>query len=209
MVAPSSNIYISATQPHPRRAGGESDNGNPQPTPCIWMISVEPHKSHMPFMPKHKIEPVHYYASREGEEDVYQLHTHGTDGIIGTILIAEGAHGDAEQVLQALQAGLNSTSAAQSSGQALHGEGERWIRSVLQTLQTHKFTDAFDIGELMTFAKDYFAKRLDGSGLARTAYPGLHENHREKSSKHHLWLTYPTKSPRIGDQESRIYGGLM
>ncbi|TKA46727.1 hypothetical protein B0A54_03683 [Friedmanniomyces endolithicus] len=160
-------------------------------------------------MPKHKIEPVHYYASREGEEDVYQLHTHGTDGIIGTILIAEGAHGDAEQVLQALQAGLNSTSAAQSSGQALHGEGERWIRSVLQTLQTHKFTDAFDIGELMTFAKDYFAKRLDGSGLARTAYPGLHENHREKSSKHHLWLTYPTKSPRIGDQESRIYGGLM
>jgi len=227
MVAPSSNIYISATQPHPSKDGGESDIGSPQPTPCIWMISVEPHKSHMPFMPKHKIELVHYYASREGEEDVYQLHTHGADGIIGTILIKEGTDGDAEDVLQALEAGLKSTSAAQSSEQALHGEDDRWIRSALRTLQTHKFTDAFDIDELMTFAKDYLfvitplpevrcveltsasAKRLDGNGPARTAYPGLHEDHKEKSSKHHFWLTYPTKSTRIGDQESRIYGGLM
>ncbi|KAK1064087.1 hypothetical protein LTR12_007836 [Friedmanniomyces endolithicus] len=209
MVTASSNIYVSATQPHPPKDGGESDNASPQAKPCIWMISVEPHKSHMPFMPKHKVEPVHYFASREGDKDAYRLHTHGTDGIIGTILIKEGAHGDAEQVLQALEAGLKSTSAAQSSEQALHGEDDRWIRGALQTLQTHKFTDAFDVDELMTFAKDYFAKRVYGDGPARIAYPGLHEDHREKSSKHHFWLTYPTKSPRIGDQESRIYGGLM
>ncbi|KAK0945577.1 hypothetical protein LTR48_002228 [Friedmanniomyces endolithicus] len=209
MVTASSNIYISATQSHPPEAGGESDNASPQAKSCIWMISVEPHKSHMPFTPKHKVEPVHYYASREGDEDAYRLHTHAIDGIIGTILVKEGAHADAERVLQALEIDLKSGHATQSSGQALDGEDDRWIRNALQVLQTHKFTNKFDVGELMTFAKDYFAKRLDGDGPARIAYPGLHDDHKEKSSKHHFWLTYPTQSPRIGDQESRIYGGLM
>ncbi|KAK0356054.1 hypothetical protein LTR91_012243 [Friedmanniomyces endolithicus] len=209
MVAASSNIYVSATQPHPRKAGGESDNGNPQPTQYIWMVSVEPHKSHMPFMPKHKVEPVHYYASRGGDKNAYHLHTHGTDGIIGTILVKEGAHGNAERVLHALEADMKSGPATQSSEKALDGKDDRWIRSALQVLQTHKFTDAFDVGELITFAKNYFAKRLDGDGPARVAYPGLHEDHEGKSSKHHFWLTYPTQSPRIGNQESRIYGGLM
>ncbi|TKA69444.1 hypothetical protein B0A55_07108 [Friedmanniomyces simplex] len=209
MVAASCNIYLSAAQPHAPKDGGESDTGRHHPDRYTWLISVEPHKSHMPFILKHKVEPVHCYASREEGEAAYSLHTHGTDGIIGTILVKEGAHGDAAHIHQALEADLKSASASAPSEEVPDGKDDRWIRKALHILQAHEFTDAFDVGELVTFARGYFANRLDSDAPARIAYPGLHKDHKEKSSKHHFWLSYPTKAANSGDPESRIYGGLM
>ncbi|KAK3645392.1 hypothetical protein LTR56_009119 [Elasticomyces elasticus] len=199
------NIYVSASPAHAAKDCGECDTGRYHRTQHTWLISVEPHKHHMPFVPQHKLEPTHFSAN--WKDDGYHVHTHSTGGVIGTILVKEGAKGDVEHIQQVLQAALKPTPANTSSNQTPDDENDRWVKKGLHALQTDKITDTFDLAEFMTFA--HGANRLDSDAPARIAYPGLHKDHKEKSSKHHFWLTYPTKAPNGAEPGSRTYGGLM
>jgi hypothetical protein len=156
MVGATSNIYVSATQGYtPDKGRDEEGYRRSQHT---WLISVEPHKHYIPFIPKHKAEPIHYYAIRQDGD--YKVETHATDGIIGTILVKEGAHGDAQHILQALEVGLKTAPSSPPSEQDADGESDRWIRKGLHVLQHSKITDTFNVGEFMTFAHGYMYDML-------------------------------------------------
>jgi len=218
----SSNIYVSAA--HARSHAGDEDDERYHREQLIWIISVEPLKHHIPFTSKHPPESTHYYATRADDEDAYHVHTHTMDDIIGTVLVKESAHGDAETVKKALEAGLKPASTSVPSEQAADGDSDRWIRKGLHALQAQKLAEDFHVAEFMTFAHGYFVNRLDGDVPAKIAYAGVHKEHKEKlpapgphkdnkehkgKAKRSFWLSYPTKRPNSGDPESRIYGGLM
>jgi hypothetical protein len=152
-----SNIYVSATRGYKPDAGRNEQEGYRR-AQHTWLVSVEPHKHHIPLVPHHDAEPVHYHAVRLDEGD-YQVETHAaTSDIIGTILVAEGAHSDAKQVLKALEAGLKtapSQSSSSASEQGDDGESDRWLRKGLHVLQHDKITETFNVGEFMTFAHGY------------------------------------------------------
>ncbi|KAK3112320.1 hypothetical protein LTR53_011526 [Teratosphaeriaceae sp. CCFEE 6253] len=203
----SSNIHVSAAQgrAHPEDEADERYHR----TQLTWLLSIEqPQKHHVPFTTRHTADAIHYHAGHSDDKDGYHIHPFTTHDILGTILIKEGAHGDAAHIIQTLEAALKPT---QPTHQEVDDDdSDRWLRKALHALQTQRVIETFDVGEFMTFAHGYFASRLDGEVPARIAYAGPHkDHHRGEKARHSFWLSYPTKGARGGDQESRVYGGLM
>lgn len=205
MFGDSSNIYVSATRGY-QPDDGRDDEGYRR-TQHTWLVSIEPHKHYIPGLPRHKLELTHYYATHD--DGTYTIQKHSTDGIIGTILVAEAAHTTAEKIREALEEGLKSTETSLPSEQTADGESDRWVRKGLHALQEHKIISTFDVGEFMTFAHAFIANRLDREAPAMIAYPRLHKDHTKKAQKHSFWLSYPMRSHSEKDAESRLYGGLM
>lgn len=211
MVGASSNIYVSATRDY-RPTEGKDEHGHRR-SQTSWLISVEPRKHSISFVSKHKTEPVHFTATKSEADDSYHVTTHTQDGIIGAVLIAEGAHCSADNVRQALAVGLGSTTSSSTlpSEQTPDDQSDQWLRKGLHILQAHNMTKAFDVGEFCTFAHAYGANRMDREAPSMIAYPGLNKDHEKKSQKSGFWLSHPMET-RIGrhvDPESRRYGGLM
>ncbi|KAK5121053.1 hypothetical protein LTR85_005537 [Meristemomyces frigidus] len=211
MVGPSSNVYVSATRGYEPTEG--KDEHGYRRSQNTWLISVQPHKHFIPFVPRHKTEPVHFTATRNEDDDSYHVTTHTQDGIIGAVLVAEGAPCSADHVRQALEVGLRSstTSSTLPSEQTPDGQSDRWLRKGLHVLQAHNIIKAFDVGEFFTFAKAYIKNRQEREGPSMIAYPGLDKDHAKKSQKAGFWLSHPMKAStaREVDPESRRYGGLM
>jgi hypothetical protein len=209
MVGSSSNIYISATPGYEAKEGRDDQGYRRQQH--TWLISIEPHRHAIPFIPRHKQEPTHFVAKHDETAKAYKIEEYPTQGIIGTILIAEGSHGSAEDIRKALEEGLHSTDAKLPSEQTAEHDTDRWIRKGVHVLQEQKLMKACDAGELMTFAHAYVANRLDREAPSMIAYPGLNKDHEKKARKQGFWLSYPTQNPKSaggggGHEESRRYG---
>lgn len=174
MVGTASNVYVSATGPHgPAEGKDEHVHHRSQNT---WLISVEPHRHFIPFLPRNKHDPIHFTATKNEGEESYTVSTHETSGIIGAILIAKASHCTDTQVREALEEGLaSSTSSTLPSEQAPEGDTDRWLRKGLHVLQAHHIISAFDVGEFFTFAHAYAANRAEHEAPAMITYPGLHD----------------------------------
>ena len=203
MVSASSNIYISATAAY--KPEEQRDELRSQ---VKWLISVEPHNRVIPFMPKHKIERTHFTGEKSDADASYTFATFtATDGIIGTILVADAANWTAKDIGKALESDLRSSTDPTSSDE----DHDKWIRKALHVLQEHKILTTFNVGEFLDFAHGYVADRASKKeGPAMIAYPGLHKDHKKKSQGNNFWMSSPMKtSTKQADPESRLYGGLM
>ena len=203
-----SNLYVSVT----RALDGEHAHGYRKPR-HTWMLSVEPHQTHIPGTPHKHPEPTHFSAVRNEETGVYTITIHQIENepaIIGNILIAESTHTSAEQVHKLLEEILGSNSPWRSNEHS-GDEPEHWIRRAIQAMQERQMAQAFDVGEFMTFAHGYEANRMENDAPALIAYPKAHKNHEQKANKHRFWISHPmanrTKTNNNG--EAMTYGGLM
>ena len=128
-------------------------------------------------LPRHKLAPLHFTATRDDGPNSYRVHNYTTDSIIGTILVAEGAHFSPEDVHKALKDGLASDSVkpSPSSEQSQAGTPDEWLVKGLYILQARGITGNFDVDEFIIFAKDYITQRERNEGPAMIAYPRLHK----------------------------------
>ncbi|KAI7017140.1 hypothetical protein KC318_g3203 [Hortaea werneckii] len=203
----SANIYLSATKEDYQDLDPEQAQHYRRPQK-IWLISVEPHKHSIPFVPRHQHEATHFVATKRDDESSYSVKEHPKDGIIGAILLAEATHCSSEDIRQKLQDGLQTSTGSSLPSEILEdGESDHWIRRAIHVLQDYGLVERFDVGEFMTFAHSYAANRMEGDGPLSVAYPGLHKR---KERKRGFWLSYPMQARRREcDEESRLYGGLM
>lgn len=148
----SSNIYLSATKEDYQELDPEQAQHYRRPQKT-WLISVEPHKHSIPFVPRHQHEATHFVATKQDDENTYSVKEHSKDGIIGAILLAEAVHCTSEDIRQKLQDGLQtSTGSSLPSEIPEDGESDHWIRRAIHLLQDHGVVERFDVGEFMTFA---------------------------------------------------------
>jgi len=148
----SSNIYLSATKEDFQELDPEQAQHYRRPQKT-WLISVEPHKHSIPFVPRHQHEATHFVATKHDDESSYSVKEHSKDGIIGAILLAEAAHCSSEDIRQKLQDGLQKATGSSLPSEILEdGESDHWIRRAIHVLQDHGLVERFDVGEFMTFA---------------------------------------------------------
>lgn len=211
MVGANSNIYVSVTGPL-----ASSQHEGYRRAQHIWLISVEPHHTHVPGVPRKDHEPLHYAATKDLETGVYTVKSHELadgPGIIGNILIVESAHISPDKFREVLEEELGPTSPISQSKdrEPSDDEPEHWIRRVIHGLQERKIAESFRVEEFMTFAHGYLANRLENEAPALIAYPKIHKDHEKKSSKHKFWVSNPmagrTRTNSSG--EALKYGGLM
>lgn len=154
MVGPSSsNIYVSATKEDQEQSGPENPDHYRKPQKT-WLISVEPHKHSIPFVPRHDHDAVHFVATGLGGEGAYAVKEHSKDGVIGAILVAEAVHHDSNFVRKTIEESLQSPSSSSVPSESLvaDGQSDHWIRRALHALQDKAVVERFDVGEFMTFA---------------------------------------------------------
>ncbi len=207
MVGTTSNIYVSIGGP---RDSGRKD-GYRKPLHA-WMISVEPHYTHVPGTSYKQTEPLHYAATKDTETGAWTVEPHEiTDepGIIGNILIVESAHIQPDKIHGMLKEDMASSPSKDMASS--DDEPEHWILSVIHGLQRRNIAQHFDIDEFIMYTHGYLANRLDNEAPALIAYPKIHKEPEKKSSKHKFWVTTPmanrTKTNTSG--EALKYGGLM
>ncbi|EMC98657.1 hypothetical protein BAUCODRAFT_22026 [Baudoinia panamericana UAMH 10762] len=215
-----SNIFVSAARGHPSDEG-RGDKGY-RKQHLTWLISVEPHKHALPLLPQRTIERVHYVAIRT--DGHYKLEKHPNHDIIGSVLVAEKAHIDAEKLHAVVEEGLKglSPSSESSSDDDTDDASELWLRKALHVLQQHKYTQSsFEVGKFMTFAHGYMASRTDDGDMPSTiTYAPLFDKDQkshdpakddhQKKPRFGFWVSHPmSKVQRHIDEESRPYGGLM
>ena len=202
------NVYVSVT----RALDEKNANGYRKPQHS-WMLSVEPHHTHIPGTQHKDVEPIHYAAFRDEETGIYSIRQHSSDNepaIIGNILIAESVHTSPEQVHVILELVFNPSDPSKAG--AHDGDDlEHWIRTAVHAIQEHKIAHPFNVDEFMTFAHGYEASRMENEAPALVAYPKIHKDYEKKANKHKFWITHPmssrTKTNHKG--EAMTYGGLM
>jgi hypothetical protein len=177
------------------------------------MLSVEPHHTHIPGIPRKDPEPIHYAVARDEDTGTYTINTHQAESepaIIGNILVVESAKTSPEDLHKLLEEllGPNSPSKHKDGGD---DEPEHWIRRALHAMQKQKIAEEFDLEEFMIFGHSYAASRMENEAPALVAYPKIHKDHEKKANKHRFWITHPmaarTKTNDRG--EALTYGGLM
>ena len=221
MLDQKSNIYLSVS----RGYDSASPDGPPhyRKPQHIWMLSVEPHKHHIPGIPDKHPQPVHIGATWDEDSNRYSLHSlaAGSDyGIVGNILISDSASVKVDEIQKLLERHLDSSASGSSTASNLPSkefssdESDHWIRLGLHVLQRNNTLEAFDVGEFMTFAHSFVAQRLDedSDAPAMIAYPHLHADHEKKSKKRKFWISYPTSASTDSKNKNvkdKLYGGLM
>ncbi|CAK3769533.1 Hypothetical predicted protein [Lecanosticta acicola] len=211
------NIYVSVTDGH-TSIKADSDHLDHMAKPSgSWFLSVEPHKHHMLGLPRKKHpEPLHYSAMQDESSGNDLVRTHSVSSqpiILGNILVAENAKTTPEEILQLLNEKLVSAPSFVPSESTSENEPDRWIRKALHILQAEHIIETFDVGEFMTFAHGYAAKRADHSASAMVTYPELNRGHEKKVRSKKFWVDYPMAAkPEPRDRiegNAQKYGGLM
>lgn len=128
----------------------------------------------------------HFAARWDRDADTWVVDDHSANGIIGAILVARGIHCSVQQAQSTIVEHLNvedSNINAIPSEQTPHGKSDldHWTRKALHVLQADSIIPSFDVGEFMTFAHAYAAKRQENQGAARCTYPML--DRRDDGSK--------------------------
>jgi len=200
----SSNIYISATPGYAAVEGRDEHGYRRQQN--IWLIAIEPHKTYIPFFPRQRQGMTYLTASKEEGSNGYTLNEHETNGIIGTILIAEGTRFGAGEIRKILEDGLHTTVSAEETSDP---ESDRWIRRTIHILQEQGIVSKYDGEDLMAFAHKYIANRLNHKAPATITYTVGGKERSEKTKKHGFWVSQSHVQTNNYDREGRVYGGLM
>ncbi|KAF2483396.1 hypothetical protein BDY17DRAFT_345987 [Neohortaea acidophila] len=218
MVGSSCNVYVSITGPKPSEHDSSHRPGYHRPQ-HTWLISIEPHHSHLMPGIGHKDkdrEPIHYAATWDAEAETYAIATHSLvrdPGIIGNILIVEEAHVSTERLHGMLKEDVSPLSppSKRRDHASSEDEPEHWLRGAIHGLQHRNVAQKFDVDEFFLFAHGYVANRLENEAPALIAYPKIHKEADKKSSKSRFWVSTPTQHRTRKDSsgQAKIYGGLM
>ena len=205
------NIYVSVG--HSVRRGSDASHGY-RKQKHSYLISVEPHRFHIPGTPHHEATLTHFEAIKDADSETYGIVKYTSKNapeIVGNILIAESAHTTVDKIHQVLSEKLSSSVAEGSSDSYADDEDEHWIKTFVHALQHHEMVVNFKVDEFFVWTHSYLMDRLDNQAPALIAYPRAHKDHEQKTSKHQFWITYPMqeKTRTNSRGEATMYGGLM
>lgn len=146
-----------------------------------WLISIEPHKHHVPLVQHREPKLIHIKAVKATEDDddnSYTVRVSDADHVHSSILIAEGVHTSAENVRTLLLQDLIATSSTTPRTWSMDEDNSaHWVRRAIHVLQKQKLVASFDVGHFVSYADGYVAGRLDLQGPAVISYP-----HRDEKS---------------------------
>ncbi|KXL51222.1 hypothetical protein M433DRAFT_157673 [Acidomyces richmondensis BFW] len=200
----SSNIYISATPGYTAAEGKDEFGYRRQQN--MWLIAIEPHKTFIPLLSRQKPEFTYLTASNEDDCNGYTLKEHKPNGIIGTIVIAEGARGVAGDIRKLLEDELHTSVIAETTSDP---PSECWIRRAIHILQDHGIVPKYDGEDIMKFANEYIANRINHKAPATITYHVSRRERSDKPKKYGFWISQSQVQRNSYDRESGVYGGLM
>ncbi|KJX92845.1 hypothetical protein TI39_contig5819g00005 [Zymoseptoria brevis] len=193
-----SNLYVSISLPSNQTAH------SPTSTKHTWLLSLEPHHTLPQLHSSSSTEPIHFSAILPSDgAPAYRIETTGENAgpfILGNVIMAESVKATAEEVGRLLKEKLVTSETGLPSehtgGDDVEG-ADVWIRKALHILQQQSLIDPFDVGEFMTFAHAYAAKREQGETPdVLVAYPKLNPDFAKKAKVDGLWMHHrPEKKP--------------
>lgn len=205
MLISTANIYVSVGQPL-RRDSDESDGSRYRREKHTYLISVEPHRFHIPGLPHHETTVTHFEAINNissGSPVIVRYSSKTSPSIIGNILIAKSAQATTNKVYKILSESLASSAGSDDS----YGddEDEHRIKLFLHALLDHGMIAKFSLDEFMTWTHSYVMDRLNNEAPSLIAYPRAHKDYGEQQQRRHKsWTVDPVqRRPRTDSKTFR------
>lgn len=199
MLKSTANIYVSIGQALPRDS--ESDDSQYHRQRHRYLISVEPHRLHIPGLPQHAAKVTHFEAVKDDSGSSFGLARYSSrtaPGIIGNILIAASANTTPDKVEKILSNKLASPAARDDSFG--DNEDEHVVRLFLHALRDTGLTTKFNIDEFIMWTHSYIMDRLNNEAPSLVAYPRAHKDYAEYNEQK-SWTVQPAKKRQRTDRK--------
>lgn len=165
------HFYVCIYQDRSVEAPPNPQNGNSkQHWSYVWAVEVEPlehHRFHIRVHHHHDHaapKPILFYIRRNGVSSSWACHSRVPDAedqkyLVGKILVGESKVFAAPALVEELLRTRRLPELEEEDG-VTEKESDGWIRKAILVLQEEGLIEAFDLDELVTFAKRYVEARV-------------------------------------------------